>query len=137
MCTSKFCPLHPTLNSSSWASPPQACHSHITLPFWPCTPSASLGLSWLSLAPSPLYSLSLSAYQHSLMAKFRLPAMFSLLFSHRSLDFPRCLCCILLHIYNKNLPLNHTLEWPCPFSPYMRGKARISDLIPLDFMPDM
>jgi hypothetical protein len=92
-----------TLNfSRAWAFLPAASHSSITLPFW------LHALLVLSLA-----FLSRSSSLSPLMAWSSLLVMFSLLLS-LLWTLPQASGCTFLHIYNKNLTLNHIWKQQCP-----------------------
>lgn len=87
---------------SSWASLPPASHSYES-PFSFCHEFSWPPLFCLSLSLCSLFSLLLllPSFPHGLIWTTTFPP---------ALDSSRCPGCTLPHVYNKNLPLNHTLE---------------------------
>lgn len=87
---------------SSWASLPPASHSYESA-FNFCHEFSWPPLFCLSLSLCSLFSLLLLLPSSPM-------ALFGLLLSPPALDSSRCPVCTLPHVYNKSLPLNHTLE---------------------------
>lgn len=107
---SAFFTLSPTLNFSIvWASPSPDFHiTYITSVFLPCALLAR------PCSTSPISPIFLSSFMppHSqgLVHSADLLSLWFPLFS----ALADASGCTSAHIYKRNLPLNHTLEWPCP-----------------------